>query len=428
MLCSKFWLNWVPNASDPAQPDPQGQKIHYFNGILGFIACQGYNDHPFTTGDHYPKMNWLDTLLWLGVLQGLIIAGILVAVRSDHRAANGIMATMVLLIALFILQRLLLRGEFFFQHPATAVLIPPLDFALGPLLYLYAYKLTGGVLRMHQWAHFLPVPLLLCLLGSLCTLSPEVQSQIVTYFWSPRNDPALRQAVGTAVGPILWVWIEYYLHGSLFALQFGLYCLLVLRRIRDHNRHLQQHYSSPERINLRWLRALTLALLVFLLLFVLFNRLYLMLHGQFDSPASGLRIPLVYLAVFIYAIGISAIFQPSLLSGTTQGQAAALEPALETADTPADLIDGAQSDPSPPSVESGQQGMKNEPRKYAHSSLSVNEMERYKMMLTQTMENEQLYLDSELTLQDLARHTGLSANLVSQVINEQMNLNFFQLR
>src|SRR5210317_1879131 len=55
----------------------------------------------------------------------------------------------------------------------------------------------------------------------------------------------------------------------------------------------------------------------------------------------------------------------------------------------------------------------------------MEDAQRFKMMLMAAMQEEELYLDCELTLPDLARKTGLTPHQVSQVINGQMNQNFF---
>ena len=66
-----------------------------------------------------------------------------------------------------------------------------------------------------------------------------------------------------------------------------------------------------------------------------------------------------------------------------------------------------------------------QPTKYARSSLSTDDAQRYKIRLMQTMQEQKLYLDCDLTLRDLAEHAGLSYHQASQVINGQMNQRFF---
>jgi len=46
--------------------------------------------------------------------------------------------------------------------------------------------------------------------------------------------------------------------------------------------------------------------------------------------------------------------------------------------------------------------------------------------LQQLMKDDKPYLDSQLTLPQLADKLGVSVNYISQIINEQLNLNFFE--
>jgi AraC-like DNA-binding protein len=362
-----------------------------------------------------------------GLLQGLILAAILLAARSGHRLANGIMAALVVAIALNLLQSWLIRLGYYLEHPAAALIIPPLDFVWGPLLYLYAYSLTGGTVHNRQLAHFLPTAVFLLAANvPFWTFSEAQQSNFVSYLWSLRTDTTQQQEVWTYLVGFWRIWVEYHLHSSFFVLQFALYCLLVLRRIKYHNQRLQQHFSSMEFMNLRWLRTLTLACLAFLLIFLVFNRMQVLLAGHFDINALAASTPSLFLVVLIYVIAISAIFQPSLVSGVsaalgsnpnreTQPQAEPREPAAPGPDT-ARVVQAAPVSQADTAAGTG---------KYERSGLNMDDAQRYKMMLMQAMQEEELYLDCELTLPDLAQHTGLTPHQVSQVINGQMNQNFF---
>lgn len=373
-------------------------------------------------------------LYGFGLLQGLILAGVLVAARSGHRMANGIMAALVVVISLSLLQSWLIRLGYYVEHPAGALIIPQLDFVWGPLLFLYAYSLTGETVRGRQLVHLLPaVAFLVVAQMRFWSFSEEDQSRFVSYLWSERDDAQQQQEVWSYLQGFWRIWVDYHLHSSLFVLQFAVYCLLVLRQIRHHNQRLQQHFSSVDFMNLRWLRTLTLACLVFLLVFLAFNRMQLLLVGHFDVNALAASTPSMFLVVLIYIIAISAIFQPSLVSGVS----AALHsdpnrvdaPATAPPEAPAPAGDVPATAPTAP--ESTGTGVEDEaepapaPGKYERSGLNMDDAQRYKMMLMRAMQEEELYLDCELTLPDLARETGLTPHQVSQVINGQMNQNFF---
>jgi len=406
-------------------------------------------------------MDLVGFLYGFGVLQSVVMAGILLFARSGHRLANGFMAGLVLVIALSLLQNWLIRLGFYLHHPAWGLMIPPLDFTWGPLLYLYAYSLTNQRVKGLQSAHFIPTALLMISSLTFFAYPHEQQKDLLSYVWSQRTDIQLRQQVIATI-PSFWRhWIDLHLQGSFFALQFGIYCYLVLRQIRSHNQRMQQHFSSLEHVNLRWLRSLTLTCLLFLALFLIFNRSQLILVGHFDVHALAPNAPYLFLVVLIYLIGIAAIFQPNIIRGIeaardsdpnqpekeiasfVKTKVPATEPVAEPV---AEKAEPTLAEPAPQPEQPVEQPQVvaealpltaeaepvREPQptihktaKYERSGLSLEDAEAYKIRLMQKMQEEELYLDCELTLPDLARHTGLTPHQVSQVINGQMNQNFF---
>ncbi len=63
--------------------------------------------------------------------------------------------------------------------------------------------------------------------------------------------------------------------------------------------------------------------------------------------------------------------------------------------------------------------------KYRKSALDGDMSARILKRLTETMEREKPYLESNLTLPDLAKRVSTTPNYLSQVINEQLQMNFF---
>jgi AraC-like DNA-binding protein len=65
------------------------------------------------------------------------------------------------------------------------------------------------------------------------------------------------------------------------------------------------------------------------------------------------------------------------------------------------------------------------PAKYSGSRLTESEAKQYTMKLLEHMKNAKPYLDPELSLPGLAQELNISGHYLSQVINEQFDLNFF---
>ena len=62
--------------------------------------------------------------------------------------------------------------------------------------------------------------------------------------------------------------------------------------------------------------------------------------------------------------------------------------------------------------------------KYATSALTEEQKSEITKLIMQTIENEQLYLKSDFTIDILAKHIEISRTYISQVINEKFNMNF----
>jgi len=64
-------------------------------------------------------------------------------------------------------------------------------------------------------------------------------------------------------------------------------------------------------------------------------------------------------------------------------------------------------------------------KKYERSSLTIERGDVYLKRLLQLMENKKPYADGSLTLQKLAKALAIPPHHLSQIINEQLNQNFF---
>ena len=73
----------------------------------------------------------------------------------------------------------------------------------------------------------------------------------------------------------------------------------------------------------------------------------------------------------------------------------------------------------------GPQRGRQESRKYAKSGLSPETASAYVEALSRLMDNNKCYRDSELTLPQLANKLNISAHNLSEVLNTQLQQNFF---
>ena len=366
-------------------------------------------------------MDLIGFLYGFGFVHGLILAGILLCSQTGNRRANVFMAALVACIAIRFLDNWLIRAGVYMRYPQWSLFTTPLDFAWGPLLYLYAYAMADRPLKPALLLHFIPCALMLAAPITFALNPREQQLAFLSYFWSSRENLELGRNVLDSV-PAFWrIWVDLHLHGAFFSIQFGIYCFLVLRQIHHHNLKLERHYSFTDQMNLRWLRILTYVCVLFLLLFLAFNRARLVLFGHFEFTELSPNMPFLFLVLGIYVIGIAALRQPRIRpdnKGSVEKESGSVPvPGPEFEKEIAEK-EGLQRAAGRPKQES-------EASKYARSGVSLEDAQRYKIRLMQTMQEQKLYLDCDLTLRDLAEHAGLNYQQASQVINGQMNQRFF---
>ena len=365
-------------------------------------------------------MDIIGTLYGVGVLQGVVLALVLLFTPSGHRLANTFMAGLVAIISLSLVHSWLIRLGVYLDYPQTWVWLSVLKFAWGPMLYLYGYTLIHHRFHRKQMLHFLPMVLLLVFhLGAYHTYTTDQQRLFLQFFWSPRTDPVLLAAVTEFLPRHWFLWIDWHMQGALFVFQLATYGVLLLQQIREYNGRLRHHFSSFEHISLRWLRILTYICLGFVALYLLFNRSQVILTGYFDAQAITPSLPFLFLVLVIYAIGIAALFQSTLVRGADMTMPIVDNgPPLQERPVTHPMEETAQSD-------GVDEQDANDSPKYVRSGLSEDVAEDYKHRLLKAMDEHCWYLDCDLTLPELAEHTGLTRHQVSQVINERLNKNFF---
>lgn len=352
-------------------------------------------------------MNLYQLFLGFGSLQGGIMAVLLLVSPSGAKLANRFMAALLFAMSFRLLQQLLVSAANFSAFEWWTLLIANLPFCWGPLLYLYAVALTRNSIRWTHSLHFVPY-FLLCL-GSTehYFYDPKQQQLLIDYLWTFRGDAQLELQVGEFLSPFWRLWLKYRLNAHLFIFHWASYCYLVYRITKQHERLLKGHFSSLESMNLKWLRTLSLIGLVYLLVMLIFNRIPRLISDQ-EIATQGY--PFLLLVLLIYAMAIAAMYQPSLVQRVLAAKAsrdALIPPVIREPD------------------DDDSENAERTEEKYQRSKISQKDAEHFKHRLMHIMEEKELYLDSELTLAELANESGLSTHQVSQVLNGQLGQNFF---
>lgn len=319
------------------------------------------------------------------MLQGVLLFLFLLAHRTSHRRANLFLAALVLCYALDIGLETLYASSRVGQYHWLIGLNDALFFLYGPLLYLYARFLTQpGASANKRWlVHFLPCLLVLMVyLPALFTQNAAVKLASEGLQAMPVGATTFLTAARRGHLELVSAFHELaYLIGTLFLL-------------RQHRRRIENAFSIPDRINLNWLKGLTLATSVIVVADIF---LYFFVSQQWVAYDNAVTFILLLCASLIYAIGYMGLRQPAIFA------------AVGEVNAPTDSL----SESEPPR------------EKYAKSALTEPQVDEGLARLLGLMEGEKLYLNGELKLSDVAEALGISTNSLSQIINEKLGKNFY---
>lgn len=310
------------------------------------------------------SLNLLSVLTLLGAGQALLFACVLVSIRRGNVLANRLLAALLLVISIILVWNILLHTRYLLKHPHLAQLHAPLQFTLGPLIYLYIKKtLTGGTkLSGRALLHFIP--------SALCFI------YLLPFYFQSKGHKLAYLTSALVSYPLEW-----YVRTGIVLLQAAIYMFPILQTVIRSPRNVDEGAKRANNVDLYWVRIWTgIFLVIWVASVIRFVSDY--------SVHTNLIIPFLF-SVFIY----TAVYVRLRRS----------EPVSETAEAN-NLLSA---------------------RRYEKSTLTPERAERYLARLSEMMESEKPYTDGELSLQKLAEMLGISAHHLSQVINERLNQNFF---
>ena len=304
-----------------------------------------------------------------GVALGALLAVLLLTSKKGNRAANRWLAAYVSCLALLWFEDVLEETRTILEYPALAHLTDWLIFLVGPCLWMYVRRLTKRAEPSVTW--FIPHTILAvaCLLFLATNFYFEPAAQKIADI---RADYAL---------------LEHSLNEGLLVAAVHIMCywiasLFVLRRF---NASLRERYSSLGERSFDWLRTmLTITLAMWLIWFVSLLQV---------APWSNV---LAAIAVVpgMFVLAFFGLRQPEVFLDEEPTAAAA---ARTTANT----------------------------TRYARSGMDRERVPEFLARLDSLMSTEKPWLESDLTLADLAERAQLSPHNLSQLLNEEIGKTFF---
>ena len=306
----------------------------------------------------------------IGIIQGLFLSFFLLVHRSDNRRANVLLALLLIILSVDLTGVIMDYTRYYLVFPDLYLVTDPLDWLIGPVLFLYVCALTQKhfTLKPIHLLHLIPSLLFWVLLIPFFVQDTDWKLAEITKSYQDRLSGAESQ--GELWGRILLALF--------FCTQPFVYIILSIRNLRRHAVTIREQFSSVEKINLQWLtRLLVIVMVLWCVWFVMFFKL--------SNDDDIILLPVLF-SVVVYIIGYFGLRQPVIFS--------------QTADT--------------------------EPqKKYESSTLTADQSTIFLQRMIRAMETDQLYKNPELTLDKLANEIDCPGRHVSQIINEQLKQNFF---
>ncbi len=318
----------------------------------------------------------IDILLLLASAQGLFLT-ILIFHRHRKLYANQFLSLMILGYSLVLLHLFLDEIGASFNLPWVPFVALGLIFIIGPLHYLYSKYLTQHLQNFQKRDRYHFIPLCLYYLAG-----------VYLFVFQPSSLNQITQSTHTE-----FIHPAYLIFNWFIIFYSSIYVLLTFRIIKQYRLYIHNYYSSTEKIRLGWLLNITWTLVFALSVFIVENILYLIgidFSNQFTLSSS-------LFAVYIYVLGYIGLFKSEIL------QHKIIENNASTISTGT----GQKTD------------------KYGKSGLSQEKAFEIEKSLKQLMDSGKPYLNSDLTLNQLADQLNVSPHNLSEVINTRFHCNFF---
>jgi AraC-like DNA-binding protein len=315
----------------------------------------------------------MEAILYIGISQTLF-AGILIALKKPRMLANQVLAAWLLIICTEMI--IVLINE-------TLVELYPikiLPYLYGPLLLLYAKWMTS------EKPHFNPrylwhfSPFFVFLIAALVFIDESVMHGTDGFLVRDKFVPFR------------------IIYGATFFLSITAYSVATFVVINRHQRRIKELLSySSGKVTLQWLLGLSITFYTGYVVMFIFGGIDILMDFLDFDPY---EISFIGLTILTFLFGVFGFHQPSIFEEVVHFR----------------TNNGTENSNG-----------NSEPRKYLRSGLKQKDVARYIKQLENHMAEVKPYLDRELSIFDLAKQLTIPRHFLSEVINEHMGKNFYNL-
>jgi AraC-like DNA-binding protein len=311
-----------------------------------------------------------NVLFVLIVFQLLFLSVYLFSQQKGKRISNRLLGFFFLAICLNLLDVFLLQTGVYFAHPGLAGLGSCLPLLFGPLLYFYTRSIIykDFSVSIKNLIHFLPFLIVFCCTEIYYQSQPFVVQERILISLSEHRVPAIISDIST-----------------LIFLQFLCYAIAALRFVSLYKKMAGQHFSNPKYTDVSWLYSTIVFFILIIIISALNGVLAQTAFSKYYLFAFNLVVALLLL--FVIQVMMRALSRPYFFS---------------FGDIP----------------ETAGQLSKMTATEKAEKEATVQKLLKF-------MKSDKPYLDSELTLEQLATKLSLKPRVLSQAINDILQQNFF---
>lgn len=329
------------------------------------------------------SMNMLLLVVGAGIVQAIFLAGLIYFHPRSDRSVNIFLALYIIALCIPMFTPII---QHFFSWQLLMILDPFLLLS-APFLYLYIRGFKEEFSIRKAWPHFLLFFLFIVFdyylyvsIVSKFPLSRQVPPEVI-------HNPSSIIRVIVRIGQMIT------------------YCFLSSRILTSYQRSIQHLFSETSRINLSWVRWLINS---YFILTLVMAGLYFIILQRPEQFGLIVLINTAIVTPYIYAVTFKGMMQPTVWQ---------MQHGLSKEKVLQEIHQVEETEAQGTRTETKiQKGMLNPERRNDIVAKTI-----------ELMEKEKLYLQTELTLQDLSDKLGIPSYQVSQAINDGLQKTFYDL-
>lgn len=322
--------------------------------------------------------------------------------RRVNRISNHILSFLLLQIILMETGSLLISLRLREIYLPLSFLNFPMLYFTTATCYLYIVSLTSAEFRVgsKHLLHFLfpGIVMLLTLMLNAFFYLPYLNEEISTF------EERLN----------LFVDIQSFLFNYIFPLLFILYGVLTICVYRRYRKTIKNYFSFHEGVSLKWIQGFILGFFLYQFFLIISNNEHLFI-GVISQSIYDL-ISYFTLLLFVGFVGYYGTRQVNYYKNDIEGN---------TAETIKDMFPAPTIKNDHTSVNFQKETVTKEEKTNDTVLLNESRKNELKEKIIALMNNERIFINESLTIEDIAQRLSTNSKYISHVINDCLKKNFY---